>query len=81
MDDILTVQEVADYLKIDYATIWRLCNAGTLRAFRVGQVWRIERADVDRLIGRRPAPGAGRQRAGNRAPVRPRHNRASGNKP
>ncbi len=62
MDEILTVQEVADYLKTDYATVWRLCVTGTLRAFRVGAVWRIERAELDRLIGRSGA-AARRRRA------------------
>jgi excisionase family DNA binding protein len=52
MDEVMTLQEVASYLKIDYATVLSLTVVGTLRAFRVGHVWRIARADIERLMGR-----------------------------
>jgi excisionase family DNA binding protein len=74
MSDVMTIQEVASYLKVDYATAWRMCIVGTLRAFRVGQVWRIARADIERLMGRKPMRVVGQhssQRAGQRAPLRP----------
>jgi len=51
MDEILTVQEVADYLKLSRTTVWRWCNEGKLRAFKVGRGWRIRRAEVERLMG------------------------------
>lgn len=49
MDEILTVQEVADYLKISRSTIWRWCNEGTLPAFKIGRSWRIRRHVVEGL--------------------------------
>lgn len=49
MDEILTVQEVANYLKMSRSTIWRWCNKGTLPAFKVGRSWRIRRIIVERL--------------------------------
>ena len=51
MDDILTVQEVADYLKVSRSTVWRWCNQGRLRAFKAGHGWRIHRATVEKLVG------------------------------
>ena len=51
MDEILTVQEVADYLKLSRTTIWRWCNEGKLRAFKVGRGWRIHRLEVEKMVG------------------------------
>ncbi|RLC70499.1 MAG: DNA-binding protein, partial [Chloroflexi bacterium] len=42
-DEIMTVQEVADYLRISRTTAWRWCNEGRLPAFRIGREWRIKR--------------------------------------
>lgn len=61
---ILTVTEVAHYLRVSETTIWRWCSSGRLPAFRVGRAWRVRRTDLDSLIsGRVPAddlshPGA-----------------------
>jgi excisionase family DNA binding protein len=44
---VLTVAEVAAYLKISPTTVWRHCVRGTLPAFRVGRQWRVERHDLD----------------------------------
>jgi excisionase family DNA binding protein len=43
---VLTVQEVAEHLKVSQATVWRWCQSGKLPAFRVGQQWRIRAADL-----------------------------------
>ncbi len=50
MDEILTVQEVADYLKVSRSTVWRWCNQGRLLAFKAGHGWRVHRDEVERLI-------------------------------
>ena len=46
MDEILTVREVAEYLKLSRTTIWRWCNEGKLQAFKVGCGWRIHRSEI-----------------------------------
>jgi excisionase family DNA binding protein len=48
-DEVLTVKEVADYLKISRTTVWRWCNDGKLSAFKVGRGWRVRRIVVERL--------------------------------
>ena len=45
-DEVLTVQEVADYLKVSQTTVWRWCQNGKLPAFRVGHQWRIRSEDL-----------------------------------
>jgi len=52
VDEILTVQEVADYLKVSRSTIWRWCNEGKLLAFKAGHGWRVHRAEVEKMVGR-----------------------------
>lgn len=50
MDEILTVQEVADYLKVSKRTVWRWCNEGKLTATKIGHSWRIQRSEVERIV-------------------------------
>lgn len=45
-DEILTIKEVADYLKVNERTIYRLANKGEIPAFKVGNNWRFERAEI-----------------------------------
>lgn len=49
-EEVLTVQEVADHLKVSQATVWRWCKSGKVPAFRVGQQWRIRARDLQLLI-------------------------------
>ena len=39
--ELLTVKEVADYLRVSRVTAWRWCQQGLLPAFRIGRDWRI----------------------------------------
>ena len=40
-DDILTVEEACEALKIGYNAIYELLNTGKLKGYRNGRVWRI----------------------------------------
>ena len=51
MDEILTVREVAEYLKLSRTTIWRWCHEGKLQAFKVGRGWRIHRSEIEKITG------------------------------
>jgi excisionase family DNA binding protein len=51
MDEILTVQEVAQYLKVSRSTVWRWCNQRKLPAFKIGHHWRVHRSVVEKIIG------------------------------
>jgi excisionase family DNA binding protein len=55
MDDILTAQEVARYLKVSRTTIWRWCNEGKLPAFKLGRGWRVYRSELERVMARNAA--------------------------
>lgn len=50
--EILTIKEVAGYLKVTERTIYRLAGAKKIPAFKVGGMWRFSRMDIDRWIAR-----------------------------
>jgi excisionase family DNA binding protein len=45
-NELLTVREVAAYLRISRVTAWRWCQQGVIPAFRIGRSWRIRRDDL-----------------------------------
>ena len=47
---IMTIGEVADYLKVTERTIYRLAGAKKIPAFKVGGSWRFSKADIDAWI-------------------------------
>jgi excisionase family DNA binding protein len=49
----LTVQEVADLMRVSTMTVYRLIKAGDLGAVRVGKSYRIREDDVDRYLASR----------------------------
>ncbi len=50
--EILTIKEVAEYLKVTERTIYRLAGAKKIPAFKVGGAWRFSRVDIDEWIRR-----------------------------
>lgn len=49
-DDILTIQELAIYLKLNEKTTYRLASEGKLPGFKVGGSWRFKRVDIEQWI-------------------------------
>lgn len=45
--EILTAQEVAEYLRIHPYTVKRLARAGKLPGFKVGGQWRFRKDEID----------------------------------
>lgn len=48
--DIMTIREVAEYLKLTDKTAYRLAAEGKLPGFKVGGAWRFRKADIDLWI-------------------------------
>jgi len=57
--DIMTITEVAAYLKVAERTLYRLAAAKKIPAFKVGGTWRFPRADIDQWIKRQTAETLG----------------------
>ena len=55
-NDLMTAQEVADYLKLKKTTVYEMIKRGDLPSTKIGKQLRIARADVEKLAA--PAPSA-----------------------
>lgn len=49
-DDIMTIDEVADYLRINKKTAYRLAGEQKLPGFKVGGAWRFRRSEIESWI-------------------------------
>ncbi len=47
MEDIMTVKEIAEYLKLNPATIYKLARSGEIPAAKVASEWRFPKELVD----------------------------------
>ena len=50
MARLMTLQEVADYLRVTKKTIYRLLRRGNIPATKVGQLWRFDSASIDNWL-------------------------------
>lgn len=49
-EEIMTLKEVAEYLKLAEKTAYRLAAAGTIPGFKVGGSWRFRKAVIEDWI-------------------------------
>lgn len=49
-NSILTLDEVAAFLKAGKKTVYRLAQQGQIPAFKLGGTWRFRRTELDRWI-------------------------------
>lgn len=49
-DEIMTIREVATYLKIKEKTAYRLAAGGEIPGFKVGGSWRFRRNEIEAWI-------------------------------
>jgi excisionase family DNA binding protein len=47
MNDILTLQEVAEYLKLSERTVYGYTQKGLLPGIKIGNSWRFRKTDID----------------------------------
>ncbi len=43
---LMTLNEVAEYLRVSNDTVYRMANSGTIATSKVGNQWRFRREDV-----------------------------------
>lgn len=58
-DEILTLPEVAQLLKVADKTVYTMAQRGALPAFKVGGQWRFKRDDIDAWIERQKLEAKG----------------------
>ena len=47
MNSLMTLGEVADYLRLSKDTVYRMAQSGRIPASKVGTQWRFRHEDVD----------------------------------
>ena len=58
---IMTIKEVADYLGVHTATIYKYAREGKIPAFKIGSDWRFTKKHIDQWIDK----SMGEDTAGN----------------
>jgi len=48
--DIMNVHDLAEYLRLSEAKIYKLANEGQIPALRMGKVWRFKKDIIDEWI-------------------------------
>lgn len=48
--DVMTIRELAIYLKMAEKTLYRLSSEGKIPAFKVGAAWRYRKSQIDEWI-------------------------------
>lgn len=49
-DELLTLAELEEWLKVSRTTIYRLLSTGEIPSYRIGRTVRVRRTDVDRWL-------------------------------
>ena len=60
-DEILTLPEVAQLLKVAEKTVYTMAQKGELPAFKVGGQWRFRRTDLDAWMDAKTRLAAGEE--------------------
>jgi len=63
-DSVLTIDELAVYLKISKSTLYKLAQEGKVPGQKVGRHWRFHRASIDHWLSNsreRPADRRGQR--------------------
>lgn len=47
---LFTAQQVADYLQVDFRTVYLWLRSGKLKGIKVGRVWRITQSALDEFL-------------------------------
>ncbi|ABR47905.1 DNA binding domain, excisionase family [Alkaliphilus metalliredigens QYMF] len=51
-EEIMTISEVAKYLKISEVTTYKFVQEGKIQGFKIGRHWRVKRSDLAEFIER-----------------------------
>ncbi len=50
MDDILSIREVSEFLKVKEQTVYRLVQQGKLPGVKIGGQWKIKKSHLDKMF-------------------------------
>ena len=64
-DDILTIEEVAKYLRVSDRTVYDWAQKGEIPAGKIGTVWRFKKSEVENWVNARLSSDANKQKEMN----------------
>jgi excisionase family DNA binding protein len=50
MEKLITAKELAQFLKLSESTIYKLASNGEIPGLRIGDSWRFDQQDIERMI-------------------------------
>jgi excisionase family DNA binding protein len=50
MEKIMTAKEVSQFLKLSESTIYKLASSGEIPGFKIGDSWRFELEEIQKMI-------------------------------
>jgi excisionase family DNA binding protein len=51
--EVMTVKDVAKYLKLSVITVYKLLKEGKIPGFRIGSSWRVNKNDLLNIMGKK----------------------------
>jgi nitrogen PTS system EIIA component len=60
-DNILTIEEVANYLRVSDRTVYDWAQKGEIPAGKIGTVWRFKKSEVEKWVNERLSSGSQNQ--------------------
>ncbi|HQU72937.1 MAG TPA: helix-turn-helix domain-containing protein [Calditrichia bacterium] len=49
-EEIMTIKDVAQFLKVKEQTVYRLVQQGKIPALKIGGQWKVKRSHLDRMF-------------------------------
>jgi excisionase family DNA binding protein len=50
LGDVLTIEDLSDYLKISKSTLYKLVREGSIPCRKIGRHWRFRKEAIDRWL-------------------------------
>jgi excisionase family DNA binding protein len=50
MEKLITAKELAQFLKLSESTIYKLAGHGEIPGLKIGDSWRFDQQDIERMI-------------------------------
>ena len=69
-DDILTIEEVAKYLRVSERTVYDWAQKGEVPSGKIGTVWRFKKSEIEKWVNERLSSGQKAAAPGNQIQVK-----------
>ena len=50
MQRLMTIKEVADYLRLSKVTVYKMTRQGKIPALKIGKQWRYNKSEIDSWV-------------------------------